>query len=922
MPVALHCFEIVLGGPDLLLCRDCPGHNQYSEDRGTPVPSIRRAGSDCPPYAQDRDWFNLDAEPRSSSRGHAKRRQRYRGKGELKMSFHPITILVVAAFIIAACTPKEVAISVAQPVDTPGPTASIDPEKTLARLTTRPLKGGEAAPLPAGSVTMPRAGTQNAYGIPVTKNLENAYDAYLSGDSTTALQAIERAAAESAGSPLRTWHLSVLRVQVLIAAGRAADAEAELARTETFERQVFSRDIFTRALRGEALVWTGDYERAVEVLAPVAQAVKDWRMPTSYGAPPSNIAELVYVTTAQLRTYTALAGQYLLRERIPEALAWASRAETLYGDVHYVDDHFLYGKYLNVHADSFYGRALNLSFLGAAQTVAGKDRAAGAESLSRSEAFYNAIGLTSGLTTTQALRAWAALAIGDFDVAESDAEKAVQMAVSTGQADMIWRVQALRGEALLSGGRPEEAERAFRSAEAAVDAVSGALASDRAKRRFGVGKSDITYRLSQFDIARKDLDELFTDLERGRSRAFVDMMAGVRVAAQGAGNLTARIDQIDNDVRQRRLIASTRGSGEPAEIRALLQERAGLLMSLKATAPDLADAYGIRTPTLKSVQAALPRNTILIYGIPVRADETLQLLMVSRDSQKLFNTRATGPELEKLMRDLTDGIALGDASMQTKAAAQISTVLAYESWPRAEHYLVVPTGAMFFIPWGLVTNDTAIVVLPNAGWVLRGSDPISTDQRAVVIGDPDFGGSLPQLPGAIAEARSVAAVYRTDALSGPAATESALRRAVGPGADILHLATHGKFNASYPLRSALYLSDPSGNATEITARDLFQTPIPARFVVLSACETGVGRAEAGDDFLGLVRSFYLGGSTGVVNSLWPVDDAGTRVFMETFHRNLNDGAAQAWLKARDKTRDAGFPPAVYGAFVIGGAIDR
>lgn len=843
-------------------------------------------------------------------------------KDEQLMAYRPITIIFLAAFAIAACSPKEVAVSVAQPVEPAGPAVSTDPEITLAGLTARPLKDGEAAPLPASGVTMPRAGTQNAYGITVSKNLENAYDAYLSGDSSAALQAIKRAEAESAGAPLLAWHLSVLRVQVLIAAGRAADAEVELAKTEILERRVFSRDIFSRALRGEALVWTGDYERAIEVLTPVAQAVKDWRLPTSYGAPPSNVAELVYVTTAQLRAYTALAGQYLLRERIPEALAWANRAETLYADVHYVDDHFLYGKYLNVHADSFYGRALNLSFLGAAQTVAAEDPAAGAESLSRSDAFYNAIGLTSGLVTTQALRAWAALAIGDFDIAESEAEKAVEMAVSTGQADMIWRVQALRGEALLSDGRPEEAERAFRSAEAAVDAVSGALSSDRAKRRFGVGKSDTTYRLAQFDIADKDLGQLFTDMERGRGRAFVDMMAGVRVASQGAGNITTQIDQIDSDIRQSRLIASTRGSGEPAEIKALLQKRTRLLKTLSASAPDLADAYGIRTPTLKRVQAALPQDSVLVYGVPVRAKDTLQLFMISRDDQQLFTTRATGPALEKLLRDLTDGIALDNTAMQTKAAAEISTALAFGSWPKAKQYLVVPTGSMFFIPWGLVTTDTPVVVLPNAGWVLRDSNPAGADQRAVVIGDPDFGGSLPQLPGAEAEARSVAAVYRTDSLSGHAATESALRGAVGPGTDVLHLATHGTFNASYPLRSALYLSDPSGKATEITARDLFQTPIPAKFVVLSACETGVGRAEAGDDFLGLVRSFYLGGATGVVNSLWPVDDAGTKIFMEVFHRNLHNGAAQAWLKARDATRSAGFPPAVYGAFIIGGAIDR
>jgi len=108
----------------------------------------------------------------------------------------------------------------------------------------------------------------------------------------------------------------------------------------------------------------------------------------------------------------------------------------------------------------------------------------------------------------------------------------------------------------------------------------------------------------------------------------------------------------------------------------------------------------------------------------------------------------------------------------------------------------------------------------------------------------------------------------------------------------------------------------------VTAEDLYRNPMRADFVVLSACETGVGSAEAGDDFLGLVRSFYLGGSVGVVNSLWPVDDAGTRVFMEALHRNLPSGPGTAWRIAKDETLKAGYPPAVFGAFVLGGAFDR
>ena len=123
------------------------------------------------------------------------------------------------------------------------------------------------------------------------------------------------------------------------------------------------------------------------------------------------------------------------------------------------------------------------------------------------------------------------------------------------------------------------------------------------------------------------------------------------------------------------------------------------------------------------------------------------------------------------------------------------------------------------------------------------------------------------------------------------------------------------------MRAAIMLAGENGGADPLTAAELFEEPIPAKLVVLSACETGMGKVAAGDDFLGLVRSFYLGGANAVLNSLWLVDDEGTRLFMRAFHANLQDQDYRAaWLAARNAAMRAGQPPAVYGAFVLGGAV--
>lgn len=825
----------------------------------------------------------------------------------------------LAVLFLSACASK-VPVTIA---DSSAVAEAGNAEELLSRLAARPLAPGKTGSMPKQPLAMPRAGSTNAFGMAVTPALEKAYDAHFAGDGAAALAALDSEPNVTALPVKDRWHRSSLRAQVLIMMGRSADAEAELDRSAALEKEAFGRDIFTRALRGEVMVWLGEYDRAVNVLAPVAADVADWRLPTSYGGPPTNLDELVWVTTAQLRTYTALAGQYLLRGEISKALVWAQRAEVLYGDVHYVAGHPLYGPHLKVYADSYYGRALNQTFLAAAQVVTSEDTAAGTAGFGAADAYYDAVGYQPGKVMTQAMRAWAALAAGDVAIAESEAAVAVDLAVSGNFADLVWRVQALRGEALLTAGQTAEAEAAFRSADAAVNAVSGALTSDRAKRRFGIGKEDLTYRLVQFDLAKGDMETLLTDLEQGRARAFVDMVAGRAIATGRGGVAARRLPEIDAEIRRLRLINASGANADMTTIEVLVDERARIVDELAARDPDLADAYAVMTTPLRQIRESLPKGRALLYSLPARGADQLKFLAVMPDSAtRVLEARVSAEALGDLLDRFTDAVALADSQSQEGTADDIKAALAVDAWPEeASSFYVVPSGDLFFVPWGAIMADSAVAVLPTGSWAARSRS--GGPGGAVVVGDPAFGGTLQQLPGARAEARQVADMYAVNPLVGDDATPFAVRQAVGSGVGTLHLATHGRFDAAYPLRSALYFAGADGRAMELTAADLYESPLAADVVVLSACETGAGRAEAGDDFLGLVRSFYLGGSRTVVNSLWPVDDAGTQIFMEAFHKSLKDGdAGTAWLAARDATKAAGLPPAVYGAFVLGGLLNQ
>jgi len=89
-----------------------------------------------------------------------------------------------------------------------------------------------------------------------------------------------------------------------------------------------------------------------------------------------------------------------------------------------------------------------------------------------------------------------------------------------------------------------------------------------------------------------------------------------------------------------------------------------------------------------------------------------------------------------------------------------------------------------------------------------------------------------------------------------------VREQVGNGANILHLATHGTFDALRPLNSGVFPT-----SRKLTAAVLFARSLAADLVVLSACETGLGKVVARDDYLGLSRSFYFGGVRTLLHSL-------------------------------------------------------
>jgi CHAT domain-containing protein/tetratricopeptide (TPR) repeat protein len=157
---------------------------------------------------------------------------------------------------------------------------------------------------------------------------------------------------------------------------------------------------------------------------------------------------------------------------------------------------------------------------------------------------------------------------------------------------------------------------------------------------------------------------------------------------------------------------------------------------------------------------------------------------------------------------------------------------------------------------------------------------------------------------------------------------------------MIHFAAHGLLNQNRPRFSGIVLSLPgakdrkqsvkerdrdAGREAEredgiLQAYEIFNLKLNADLVVLSACETGLGKEVNGEGLISLMRAFIYAGTPSVVVSLWNVDDRKSRDLMIQFYRNLKDGMskARALQEAQKKLIGESGSPYFWAPFILVG----
>jgi CHAT domain-containing protein/tetratricopeptide (TPR) repeat protein len=338
---------------------------------------------------------------------------------------------------------------------------------------------------------------------------------------------------------------------------------------------------------------------------------------------------------------------------------------------------------------------------------------------------------------------------------------------------------------------------------------------------------------------------------------------------------------------------------------------------------------------------AVSRSALVSQVLPARAE----IEGVARKVYALLTERQR-TRAPAAVREADEGLQSEMAALGRLLLGGLATRLGTD-W-KGKRLLVVASGALAYVPFGALPSPVAgarkplvgdheVVFAPSASVLGALRQELATraadGSTVAVIADPVFEAGDPRvqagttnatgrsavptgltramdslgrssftrLPFSRGEADAIAALVSRPSLL-KATDFAASRDLVAAGAlgdrRIVHFATHGVLNSEHPDLSGLVLSlvDEKGRPRDgfLRMHEIYNLRLPADLVVLSACQTALGREIRGEGLVGLTRGFMYAGARRVVASLWQVDDESTAELMKRFYRAmLKDGRPPA-----------------------------
>jgi CHAT domain-containing protein len=527
----------------------------------------------------------------------------------------------------------------------------------------------------------------------------------------------------------------------------------------------------------------------------------------------------------------------------------------------------------------------------------------------------------------------------DFSRGAENLAKSLEIAENFHHEFAIQQASSQMASLLVQQQKPAEAIPFYHKAIDAIESTRSLLDSEELRSSFFENKREIYASMILAQIAAQNVEEAFNYNERARSRAFLDILGSkVQLAKEGPLLQEERTLQARISGLQARLREESEGEDDEEnkddsqlkqDVEAARKAYDDFLSRVRKQNAEQASLMNVEPLTLRQVQALLdPDVTVLEYFI---ARGRGVLWVIDKDRIRFV-------QLSVLRKNLLANVASLREAIEQKAekdefnrlSRQLYRLLIQPGVPhiRGKKLLIIPHDVLHYLPFQALLSprgryliqDYPIYYLSSASLMqFTKQKQKSNTEKALVLGNPNLGDEAYNLRFAEREAKEIATDYPQSAVYLRAEATKANAVRLSPNYDMLHFAVHADLRENDPLNSALLLAKSGNDDGRLKVFEIFSLNLKADTVVLSACETGLGKINNGDELIGLIRAFIYAGTPSVITTLWKVNDQASYEVMRAFYANLKSAKkSEALRQAQLKTMEQFPEPFFWAAYGLTG----
>ncbi len=513
-------------------------------------------------------------------------------------------------------------------------------------------------------------------------------------------------------------------------------------------------------------------------------------------------------------------------------------------------------------------------------------------------------------------------------------DEALDLSRQMALREVEWRALFGLARLQLKEGNKEKARTLLQEAVQVIEEMRAEIKLDQLKDGFIANKMGVYETLVSLLVDMGLDSEAFYVAERSRARNLIDLLGNQRLSLHGAVNQKLYDEEkaLKNQISEYEALMAQGTDPEEKAIykKALDQVRdryRDLLLEIQLKNPGLASILSVDPLTLPQAQELLEPGTAILayYLVP---DEIL-CWFITHNQAELFRTPLGRQTLAQSVLDYRRTLQnLEPAERQSRELYTWLLSPLKERLKGVKTLGIVPHHILHHLSFATLFDGKVYLVeqvplfsLPSAS-ILRHTAKnrdMEKNTRVLAVGNPDLKNPALALPFAEKEVASIGWRFpNVTVLTGEKATEGWVVRNISDFG-IIHLASHGEFDPVNPLFSSIKLARDDQDDGDLRASEIFGLDIQASLVMLSACQTGLGKITSGDDVIGMNRAFLYAGTNAIMSSLWRVSDISTALLVKQFYRELKTlNKAESLKRAMQHVKNRFPHPGYWGAFVLVG----